>query len=126
MESNSPKRRKLDHAHGGPTLDSAASSSMGASGSGAFVLETDELLREAKLDYSKEFPGLDQTLRQFKEAIEGLEPYGPVPVRTTIPSRPTPPRPRPRPRHAGDALWMTCVTSIYDARIRQILVSIVH
>ncbi|KAI1117753.1 Nrap protein [Nemania sp. NC0429] len=80
MEPNSPKRRKLDHAHRGPTLDSAASSSMGASASGAFVLETDELLSEAKLDYSKAFPGLDQTLRQFKDAIEGLEPYGPVPI----------------------------------------------
>ncbi|KAI1195694.1 Nrap protein [Nemania serpens] len=96
MESNSPKRRKLDHTHGGPTFESAVSSSMGASGSGAFVLETDELLRESKLDYSKAFPALNETLRQFKEAIEGLEPYGPVPIgeasatwektnRTTIP-----------------------------------------
>ncbi|KAI3319896.1 pre-rRNA processing protein utp22 [Xylariaceae sp. AK1471] len=80
MESNSPKRRKLDHGHGGPTFESAASSSMGASGSSAFVLETDELLKEVKLDYSKAFPGLDQTLRQFKEAIESLEQYGPVPI----------------------------------------------
>lgn len=85
MESNSPKRRKLDHTHGGPTFESAVSSSMGASGSGAFVLETDELLRESKLDYSKAFPALNETLRQFKEAIEGLEPYGPVPVRTSHP-----------------------------------------
>ncbi|KAI0409357.1 Nrap protein [Xylaria palmicola] len=80
MESNSPKRRKLDHANGGPAFESAASSSMGASGSSAFVLETDELLKEVKLDYSKAFPGIDQTLRQFKEAIEGLEQYGPVPI----------------------------------------------
>ncbi|KAJ2984568.1 hypothetical protein NUW58_g5992 [Xylaria curta] len=80
MEPNSPKRRKLDHTHGGPTFESVASSSMGASGSSAFVLETDELLKEVKLDYSKAFPGLDQTLRHFKEAIEGLEQYGPVPI----------------------------------------------
>ncbi|TGJ81270.1 hypothetical protein E0Z10_g7493 [Xylaria hypoxylon] len=80
MESNSPKRRKLDHTHTGPIFESVASSSMGASGSSAFVLETDELLKEVKLDYSKAFPGIDQTLRQFKEAIEGLEQYGPVPI----------------------------------------------
>ncbi|KAI0104236.1 Nrap protein [Nemania sp. FL0031] len=96
MESNSPKRRKLDHSHGGPSFESVASSSMGASGSSAFVLETDELLKEVKVDYSKAFPGLDHTLRQFKEAIESLEQYGPVPIdeasaswaktsRTTIP-----------------------------------------
>ncbi|KAI1363512.1 Nrap protein [Xylaria arbuscula] len=80
MESSSPKRRKLDHSNGGPAFETAASSSMGASGSSAFVLETDELLKEVKLDYSKAFPGLDQTLRQFKDAIEGLEKYGPVPI----------------------------------------------
>ncbi|KAI1180978.1 Nrap protein [Nemania sp. FL0916] len=97
MESNSPKRRKLDHhAPGGPTLENAASSSMGASGSSAFVLETDELLKEGRLDYPSAFPGLDQTLRQLKETIEGLAQYGPVPIgeasaswektsRTTIP-----------------------------------------
>ncbi|KAI0799325.1 Nrap protein [Xylaria sp. FL0064] len=80
MESNSPKRRKLDHTNGGPTFESAASSSMGASGSSAFVLETEELLKELKLDYATAFPGLDQTLRQLKEAIESLEQYGPVPI----------------------------------------------
>ncbi|KAI3339325.1 Nrap protein [Ustulina deusta] len=80
MESNSPKRRKLGHTPDGPTFETVASSSMGASGSSAFVLETDELLREVKLDYAKAFPGLDQTLRQLKDAIEGLEPYGPVPI----------------------------------------------
>ncbi|KAI1130138.1 Nrap protein [Nemania abortiva] len=80
MESNSPKRRKLDHSHRGPTFEAVASSSMGASGSSAFVLEADELLKEVKLDYPKAFPGLDQTLRQFKEAIESLEQYGPIPI----------------------------------------------
>ncbi|KAI1294459.1 Nrap protein [Xylaria venustula] len=80
MEPNSPKRRKLDHAHDGPTFETMAASSMGASGSSAFVLETDELLKEVKLDYSTAFPGLDQILRQFKEAIDGLEPFGPIPI----------------------------------------------
>lgn len=89
MEPNSPKRRKLDHAHGGPTFENVASSPMGASGSSPFVLETDELLKEVKLDYSKAFPGLDQTLRQLKEAIDGLEQYGPVPVCAPAPA-PTP------------------------------------
>ncbi|KAI0517748.1 Nrap protein [Xylaria bambusicola] len=80
MESNSPKRRKLDHTNSGPTFETATSSSMGVSGSSAFVLETDELLNEVKLDYSKAFVGLDQTLRQFKDAIDGLEQYGPIPI----------------------------------------------
>ncbi|KAI8627596.1 pre-rRNA processing protein utp22 [Xylariaceae sp. FL1651] len=80
MGSNSPKRRKLDHANGGPTFESQALSTVGASGSDAFGLETEELLKEVKLDYSRAFPGLDQTLRQFKDAIEGLGNYGPVPI----------------------------------------------
>ncbi|KAI0397491.1 pre-rRNA processing protein utp22 [Xylariaceae sp. FL0594] len=80
MDPNSPKRRKLDHHAGGPTFDHVASSSMGASGSSAFVLETDELLKEVKLDYAKAFSGVDQTLRQFKETIEDIEQYGPVPM----------------------------------------------
>jgi U3 small nucleolar RNA-associated protein 22 len=83
MDSNSPKRRKLDHRHGGPTFDSGASSSMGASGTSAFVLETDELLKEVKLDYSKSFAGVDQTLHQFKATIESIKQYGPVTVCTT-------------------------------------------
>ncbi|GAP89879.1 putative nrap protein [Rosellinia necatrix] len=96
MESNSPKRRKLEHTSGGPALENLASSSMGASGSSAFVLETDELLKEVRMDYAEAFPGLDQTLRLFKEAIDSLDQYGPVPIdeacanwektsRTTIP-----------------------------------------
>ncbi|KAI2634631.1 pre-rRNA processing protein utp22 [Xylaria nigripes] len=79
MESSSPKRRKLDHTSGGPTFESVASSSM-ASGASAFVLETDELLKEVRLDYSNSFSELNETLRQFKEAIESFERYGPVPI----------------------------------------------
>ncbi|KAI0150571.1 pre-rRNA processing protein utp22 [Xylariaceae sp. FL1272] len=80
MDTNSPKRRKLDHANGGPTFESTASSSMGASGSSAFVLETEELLKESRVDYAQAFAGVEQTLREIKDAIEGLDSYGPVPI----------------------------------------------
>ena len=53
---------------------------MGSSGASAFVLETEELLREVKLDYPKALPGVDDTLRQFKDTIEALEPHEPTPV----------------------------------------------
>ncbi|KAI1438048.1 pre-rRNA processing protein utp22 [Xylaria sp. CBS 124048] len=101
MESNSPKRRKLDH-DGAPAFESAATASMANSGSSAFVLETEELLKEVRLDYSTAFPKLDQTLRQFKEAIESLEKYGPVPIHETSSSwektnRITIPYPAPKP-----------------------------
>ncbi|KAI1082610.1 Nrap protein [Whalleya microplaca] len=80
MESNTPKRRKLDHTNGGPSFESTnpSASSMGSSGASAFVLETEELLREVKLDYNKAFPGVDETLRQFKDSIESLEPHEPL------------------------------------------------
>ncbi|KAI1814133.1 pre-rRNA processing protein utp22 [Poronia punctata] len=80
MDSNSPKRRKLDHNHGGAVFDNVTSTSLGGSGPSAFVLETDELLKESKLDYSKAFSGLDQTLRKFKDTIESIEQYGPVSI----------------------------------------------
>ncbi|CAJ2508559.1 Uu.00g135850.m01.CDS01 [Anthostomella pinea] len=81
MEANTAKRRKLGHSNGGLTLGSASSSSMGASGSSAYILETDELLEEAKIsDYNKAFPGLSETLRQFKDVIESLDDHEPLPI----------------------------------------------
>ncbi|KAI0188835.1 pre-rRNA processing protein utp22 [Astrocystis sublimbata] len=65
MESHSPKRRKLDHSHGGPTFQAP---------------HRRPWAPRARLDYSSAFPALDQTLRQLKDAIEGLEQYGPIPI----------------------------------------------
>ena len=82
MEESFAKRRKINHGNDGSLFEasSAAVSAMGSSGASAFVLETEELLKEVKLDHSKAFPGLDDTLRQFKDAIEALEPHDPTPV----------------------------------------------
>lgn len=82
MESNTAKRRKLDHANGYEA--SSSTLSMGASGASAFVLETEELLKEVKLDYSKSSSGVEDSLRQLKDIIEALEPHEPVPVSLSI------------------------------------------
>lgn len=80
MESSTAKRRKLEHTNGGPSFDAASSSAtaMGAAGASAFVLETEELLKEVKLDYSKHSANVEDTLRQFKDVIEASEPHDPI------------------------------------------------
>jgi U3 small nucleolar RNA-associated protein 22 len=44
------------------------------------VLQTDELLKEAKLDYGKALKGVDEHLHRLKEAIDTATPHGPEPV----------------------------------------------
>ncbi|OTB02372.1 hypothetical protein M426DRAFT_196367 [Hypoxylon sp. CI-4A] len=82
MEANSAKRRKIDHTNGGPTYEAANSSAstMGASGASAFILETEELLKEVKLDYSKTSANVEETLRKFKDVIEAAESHEPLPI----------------------------------------------
>ncbi|KAI2622697.1 Nrap protein [Hypomontagnella submonticulosa] len=82
METSTAKRRKIDHANGRSSLEaaSASASTMGASGASAFVLETEELLKEVKLDYSVSSANVENTLRQFKDVIETLEPHEPLPI----------------------------------------------
>ena len=96
MEENFAKRRKINHGNGNDgslfEASSATISAMGSSGASAFVLETEELLREVKLDHPKAFPGLDETLRQFKDTIEALEPHDPTPVCQCHSPVPTVPR----------------------------------
>ncbi|KXJ89433.1 hypothetical protein Micbo1qcDRAFT_165514, partial [Microdochium bolleyi] len=84
MEQTSAKRRKLDHATGGLSLDNAAGSGMGAAGATAFIMETEELLKEIRVDYSVMLPGADDKLRQFKEAIESLPPHEPTPIHDAV------------------------------------------
>ena len=50
-----------------------------------FVLETDELLKESRLDYEKTFEGVDDLLRRIKAAIESIEPHEPLPVSRAVP-----------------------------------------
>lgn len=85
MESNTAKRRKLEHADGGPTFEAvnATASTMGASGASAFVLETEELLKEVKFDYGKTSSDVEDILRQLKDVIEASEPHEPLPVSPT-------------------------------------------
>ncbi|RYP27144.1 hypothetical protein DL768_011296 [Monosporascus sp. mg162] len=82
MEENFTKRRKINHGNGGSIFEgrSAAASAMGPSGVSAFVLETEELLKEVRPDYPKALPGVDDILRQFKDTIEALEPHDPTPI----------------------------------------------
>jgi len=81
METAPAKRRKL--AHSEPTfenvLQSAASS--GLSKHRLFVLEAEELLNEAGLDYATAFPGADALLGEIKTSIEAIKPHEPLPVR---------------------------------------------
>ncbi|KAH7018291.1 nrap protein [Microdochium trichocladiopsis] len=80
MEQSSAKRRKLEHGNAPLSLDNATSSGMGAAGATAFIMETEELLKEIKIDYASTLPGADDELRRFKEAIESLTPHEPTPI----------------------------------------------
>ncbi|KAJ3532365.1 hypothetical protein NM208_g8472 [Fusarium decemcellulare] len=83
MQSSS-KRRKLDHSGAGlrhdGLIDFEARSSARVSTASTFVLQTDELLKEAKLDYSKALKGVDTHLHRLKEAIDSATPHDPVPI----------------------------------------------
>ncbi|KAM5352067.1 hypothetical protein ACJ41O_004790 [Fusarium nematophilum] len=83
MESSS-KRRKLDHSGSGlrhdGLIDFEARSSARVSTASTFVLQTDELLKEAKLDYGKALNGVDTHLHRLKEAIDSAVPHDPVPI----------------------------------------------
>ena len=83
MESSS-KRRKLDHSGSGlrhdGLIDFEARSSARVSTASTFVLQTDELLKEAKLDYAKALKGVDAHLHRLKEAIDSAPPHDAVPV----------------------------------------------
>lgn len=83
MESSS-KRRKLDHSASGLAhanlIDFKSTDSTRLSTASIFTLQTDELLKSAKLDYSKAFAGVDGQLFRLKEIIDSIEPHGPVPI----------------------------------------------
>ncbi len=90
METSPSKRRKLGHP--GDRLSSAAETStleLAASGGlhqpRTFILETDELLRQEKLDYNIAFPGAGDLLLKLKTVLEGIETHQPAPVRLPSP-----------------------------------------
>lgn len=77
MADNPAKRRKLGPS-GEASLDQAIS--VAVRQPTTFVLETDELLKESRLDYEKSFEGLDDLLRRIKSSIESIQPHEPLPV----------------------------------------------
>lgn len=84
MEEASPKRRKLDHSSSHShaqslTYDSAASA--GLYRPSTFILETEELLKEIRVDYGRALSGADSLLHDLKNAIESnIESHAPTPV----------------------------------------------
>lgn len=79
MESSS-KRRKIDHVgpglrhHGLVDFESRSTAT-------TFVLQTDQLLNEARLNYTKALKGVDHHLFRLKEILDAIEPHEPVSVR---------------------------------------------
>lgn len=85
MASNPAKRRKLGHSaglSGSRTKNSALQLALsgGTSRPNTFVLETDELLKEVRLDYKTAFPKADDLLHGLKAAVEGIGPHAATPV----------------------------------------------
>lgn len=84
METSPPKRRKLSQSAdatmlGSATLEAAASSA-GMYRPSTFILETEELLKEVKVDSSKSLAGIEELLHQVKSGVEALQGHEPVPV----------------------------------------------
>ncbi|KAL2752218.1 hypothetical protein ACRALDRAFT_1053134 [Sodiomyces alcalophilus JCM 7366] len=75
MES-SPKRRKVSSI--GDSLNSRNASALATAS--PFVLQTEELLKEVKVDYSTAFEDADALLKQLKDVIEGIPSLDPVPI----------------------------------------------
>lgn len=82
MDSSAAKRRKMEHSKGASFPSSISPRSQRAT---PFVMETDELLKEVKLDYGKTLEGADELLHKLKRSIEEMQPHGPIPVRSARP-----------------------------------------
>lgn len=78
------KRRKLDHGGQGirhkGLIDFESRDATRLSAASTFVLKTDELLKEIKLDSVAAFKGLDSQLHQIKGIIDSIEPHDATPV----------------------------------------------
>lgn len=83
MESNS-KRRKIDHDVSGikktGIIDFESRNAARVPNASTFMLKTDELLKEAKLDYGNAMKDMDTLLHQLKGIIDAIEPHNPIPV----------------------------------------------
>ncbi|KAI5466476.1 Nrap protein [Mariannaea sp. PMI_226] len=83
MESSS-KRRKLGHTSSGlrhdALIDFEARRTARVSTASTFVLQTDELLREAKIDYGKKLNGVHGHLHRLKETIDSAASHESEPI----------------------------------------------
>lgn len=70
----SAKRRKVSHKG-----DSKISANIATAS--PFVLQTDELLKEVKVNYAEALDGADALLHKIRNLIQGIESHGPIPVR---------------------------------------------
>ncbi|KAK4232003.1 putative nucleolar protein 6 [Podospora fimiseda] len=78
MDSAPAKRRKLDHSQDGAEKALQTASTVGVSRSRAFVLETEELLQEVRLDYGTALEGADDLLYRIKGSIEAIKSQEPL------------------------------------------------
>ncbi|KAH7325084.1 Nrap protein [Stachybotrys elegans] len=82
MESSS-KRRKIDHESGtGPRqnglIDFESRFSARVSAASTFILQTEELLKEARLDYAKALKDVDGQLHRIKSAVDAIPSHEPA------------------------------------------------
>ncbi|GAB0134919.1 hypothetical protein EsDP_00003271 [Epichloe bromicola] len=83
MESGT-KRRKIEHGGAGlrhdNLIDFESRSTTQVSTASTFVLQTDELLKEAKLDYTKSLKDVDNQLHRIKTIVDSIAPHEPLPI----------------------------------------------
>ncbi|KAG6017784.1 hypothetical protein E4U54_003389 [Claviceps lovelessii] len=78
------KRRKIEHGGAGlrhqNLIDFESRSAAQVSTASTFVLQTDELLKEAKIDYVTTLKDVDSQLFRLKTIVDSIEPHEPLPI----------------------------------------------
>ncbi|KAG6181381.1 hypothetical protein E4U36_004140 [Claviceps purpurea] len=78
------KRRKIDHGGAGlrhkNLIDFESRSTAQVSTASTFVLQTDELLKETKIDCATTLQDVDAQLFRLKTIVDSIEPHGPLPI----------------------------------------------
>lgn len=94
MESGT-KRRKTEHNGSGirhkALIDFKSRDAAQVTTTSPFILKTDELLKQTRIDYKKTFQGVDEQLHKLKGIIDTIEPHDALPVRPLSLHRRTPP-----------------------------------
>ncbi|KAG5949182.1 hypothetical protein E4U53_006001 [Claviceps sorghi] len=78
------KRRKIEHGAAGlrhqSLIDFESRSAAQVSTASTFVLQTDELLKEAKIDCATTLKDVDAQLFRLKTIVDSIEPHEPLPI----------------------------------------------